>query len=155
MRFAAHLSRIVASAFLAAALCVPALGEEFVVVTNRVIYPGETIVRQAVEEVPVRNGRRDLSTVARTPGQVVGKVARRTLVPRHFIAMNALRDTYLIEQGAAVQVFFAQDGLTISVAGISLEPGSVGDFIKVRNADSGAVISGTVMADGTIRVGAT
>jgi flagella basal body P-ring formation protein FlgA len=38
---------------------------------------------------------------------------------------------------------------------VTLEPGSAGDVIKVRNMDSGRVFSGIVMADGTIRVGAS
>jgi len=36
-----------------------------------------------------------------------------------------------------------------------LQPGAAGDFVRVRNIDSGKVFSGTVMADGTIRVGAS
>jgi flagella basal body P-ring formation protein FlgA len=139
---------------LGAAL-LPAHAEDFAVVTNRVVYPGETLVRQALEEVPVRNGRRDLSAVATEVAQVEGKVARRTLLPSRFIALNALRDSYLVEKGAAVQVFFVQGAMTISITGVSLQPGSAGDLIKIRNVDSGAVISGTVMADGSVRVGAT
>jgi flagella basal body P-ring formation protein FlgA len=38
---------------------------------------------------------------------------------------------------------------------VTLEPGSAGDLVKVRNIDSGKILSGTVMADGSIRVGAT
>ena len=38
---------------------------------------------------------------------------------------------------------------------VPLQPGSAGDLVKVRNLDSGAVFTGTVMADGTIRVGAS
>ncbi|TIO47611.1 MAG: flagella basal body P-ring formation protein FlgA, partial [Mesorhizobium sp.] len=45
--------------------------------------------------------------------------------------------------------------LTISAAGVTLQPGAAGDLIKIRNVDSGKIISGTVMADGTIRVGAS
>lgn len=146
-------SLVLGTAFYAVAVSFPAFAEDYAVVTNRVIYPGETIVRQAIEEVPVRNGRRDLSAVAISPVQVEGKLARRTLLPGRFIPLNAVRETYLIEQGAAVQVLFVQGGLTISVAGVSLQPGSAGDFIKVRNIDSGVVVSGTVMADGTVRVG--
>ena len=68
---------------------------------------------------------------------------------------TALREAYLVEQGAAVQVIFVAGALTISATAVTLQPGSAGDLVKVRNVDSGKVFSGTVMADGTIRVGAT
>ena len=38
---------------------------------------------------------------------------------------------------------------------MTLQPGAAGDLVKVRNIDSGKILSGTVMADGTVRVGAT
>jgi flagella basal body P-ring formation protein FlgA len=38
---------------------------------------------------------------------------------------------------------------------VALQPGAAGDLVKVRNVDSGKIFSGTVMADGTIRVGAS
>ncbi|TIS61702.1 MAG: hypothetical protein E5W93_06825, partial [Mesorhizobium sp.] len=39
--------------------------------------------------------------------------------------------------------------------GVTLQPRAAGDLIKVRNIDSGKIISGIVMADGTIKVGAS
>jgi flagella basal body P-ring formation protein FlgA len=36
-----------------------------------------------------------------------------------------------------------------------LQPGAVGDTIRVRNVDSGATLTGVVMEDGTIRIGAS
>ncbi|SFK93918.1 flagella basal body P-ring formation protein FlgA [Mesorhizobium albiziae] len=133
----------------------PAVAQEIAVVTNRVVYPGETIGLDVLREVPVTNRNRDLSTVATVVEQVEGKVARRTLLPGRFIAVNAVRDAYLVEQGAAVQVMFVHGGLTISASAVTLQPGSAGDVVKVRNIDSGNTFTGTVMADGTIRVGAT
>ncbi|MCB1465922.1 MAG: flagella basal body P-ring formation protein FlgA [Rhizobiaceae bacterium] len=35
-----------------------------------------------------------------------------------------------------------------------LESGSAGDFVRVRNVDSGKILSGVVANDGTVRVGA-
>jgi flagella basal body P-ring formation protein FlgA len=137
------------------ALASPASAEDIAVVTNRVVYPGETIGADALREVPVKNGKRDLSAVVTFVEQVEGKVARRTLLPGRFIAINSVRDAYLIEQGAAVQVMFVHGGLTISATAVTLQPGSAGDVVKVRNMDSGSVFTGTVMADGSVRVGAT
>jgi len=38
---------------------------------------------------------------------------------------------------------------------VTLQPGAAGDLVKVRNIDSGKIFSGTVMADGSIRVSAS
>ncbi|TGS51712.1 flagellar basal body P-ring formation protein FlgA, partial [Mesorhizobium sp. M1D.F.Ca.ET.183.01.1.1] len=62
---------------------------------------------------------------------------------------------WLVEQGASVQVYFTAGALTISATAVTLQPGAAGDLVKVRNVDSGKIISGTVMADGSIRVGAS
>ncbi|MBN9252675.1 MAG: flagellar basal body P-ring formation protein FlgA, partial [Mesorhizobium sp.] len=92
--------------------------------------------------------------VATKLDQLDGKVAKRTLLPGRYITINSIRDAWLVEQGAAVQVYFLAGGLTISATAVTLQSGSAGDMVKVRNIDSGKVFSGTVMADGTIRVGA-
>jgi flagella basal body P-ring formation protein FlgA len=60
-----------------------------------------------------------------------------------------------VEQGAAVRVLYSAGGLVITATAVTLEPGSPGDVIKVRNMDSGRVFSGIVMDDGSIRVGAS
>ena len=66
-----------------------------------------------------------------------------------------VREAWLVEQGASVQVMFVSGALTISATAVTLQSGAAGDFVKVRNIDSGKVFSGTVMADGSIRVGAS
>jgi flagella basal body P-ring formation protein FlgA len=85
---------------------------------------------------------------------LVGKVARRTLLPGHPIAENAVREVDLVVRGTAVQLVFQQPGLTITTYASPLQDGGVGDLIRLRNTDSGAVVVGIVQRDGTVRVGA-
>ncbi len=40
----------------------------------------------------------------------------------------------------------------ITAAGSPLQDAAVGELIRVRNIDTGVIVSGTVMADGTIHV---
>jgi flagella basal body P-ring formation protein FlgA len=134
---------------------VPARAQEVVLIPNRVIYPGETIDLAALKEVTLKPGRVVPPAVAfRTP-ELDGKVAKRTLLPGRYIPATAVREAWLVEQGASVQVMFVSGALTISATAVTLQSGAAGDFVKVRNIDSGKVFSGTVMADGSIRVGAS
>ncbi|MBZ9809871.1 MULTISPECIES: flagellar basal body P-ring formation chaperone FlgA [unclassified Mesorhizobium] len=128
---------------------------EVVLIPNRVIYPGETIELAALKQVTLIPGKHKPDAVATLAEELQGKIAKRTLLPGRYIPAAAIRDAWLVEQGAAVQVFFIAGGLTISATAVTLQPGSAGDLIKVRNSDSGKILSGTVMADGTIQVSAS
>lgn len=128
---------------------------EVVLIPNRVIYPGETIELGALKEVTLIPGKHKPDAVATLAEELDGKVAKRTLLPGRYIPTNAIRDAWLVEQGAAVQVFFTAGTLTISATAVTLQPGAAGDLIKVRNSDSGKILSGTVMEDGTIQVSAS
>ncbi|WP_404925317.1 flagellar basal body P-ring formation chaperone FlgA [Mesorhizobium sp. ORM16] len=128
---------------------------EVVLIPNRVIYPGETIELAALKQVTLIPGKHKPDAVSTLAEELQGKIAKRTLLPGRYIPVAAIRDAWLVEQGAAVQVFFIAGGLTISATAVTLQPGSAGDLIKVRNSDSGKILSGTVMADGTIQVSAS
>ncbi len=130
-----------------------AFGQETVATTNRVIYPGETIPLDALKEVTLRQGKVPPASVALSTSDLEGKVARRTLLPGRYVALSSVRDAWLVDRGAAVQLTFVSGPLTISTAAVTLEPGGSGDLIKVRNVDSGKVLTGTVMGDGSVRVG--
>jgi flagella basal body P-ring formation protein FlgA len=131
----------------------PAAAQEIAIVTKRVIYPGETVGLDVLREVRLKAGRQVPDAMVTSIAAIEGKVAKRTLLPGRYIPMAAIREIYLIEQGAPVEVVFQHGALTITAQAVSLEPGSEGDLIKVRNVDSGAVFVGQIMADGTVKVG--
>ena len=126
-------------------------GEPMAVIPKRVIYPGETVQAHMPEMVPVTNPniRRDYAS---SMDQVEGMVARRTLLPGRVVPVSSVREAYTVKRGGVVTMIFSQGGLTITAPGSPLKNGSVGDFIRVRNINTGVMVSGTVMADGTVRV---
>jgi flagella basal body P-ring formation protein FlgA len=139
---------------LAGLLCLTAAaqaGMGTAVVPERTIYPGEELSADLVREVVVTNPnlRRGYIT---TTGDLLGKVTTRTLLPGRTIPAGALRDAWAVERGKTVALVYSGNGLTITAAGTPLENAAIGDFIRVRNIESGVIIAGTVMADGTIRV---
>lgn len=156
-----RLARIFLSVCTALAVAAPLAAEAFdgqsptVVVPNRMIYPGQAIPREALDVVPLRRQLPNPGAFVMTPEEAVGQIARSTLLPGRMMYTTAVRQPYLVETGAPSRVIFVSGSLTISVVGVPLQSGAAGDLIRVRNMDSGIVLNGIVMADGTIRVGAT
>lgn len=152
--------RFLAKAFAHMALALvaggaPAFAQEVVLIPNRVIYPGETVEMASLKEVTLKPGKIIPPAVSIRAADIEGKVAKRTLLPGRYIPTASLREAWLVEQGAAVQVTYVSGVLTISASAVTLQSGAAGDFVRVRNIDSGKVLSGVVMADGSIRVGAS
>ena len=85
--------------------------------------------------------------------QALNKVAKKTLSAGRPISLSSLAEPVVVERGQSTKLVFNAGSLVITAVGVSLEPGSVGDFIKVRNVDSGRIINGTVLSDGSVRVG--
>ena len=145
-----HKLLLAAALFLAAAPVAQAADE--VVVPKRVIYPGETVDASSLDMVRFRPHATTMREIAMTIDDASGKVAQRTLLPGRLIALNALRDAYAVEAGKPVAVSLVAGSLVISMTAVSLQSGSPGDEVRVRNAESGAIFSGRVLADGTIEV---
>lgn len=147
---------VLAGAALAVAgAAVRAAAEEFATVTTRVVYPGETVTGETLQDVVLNRAGRNLSAFVLARAQIAGKVARHTLLPGRLIPAGALRDAYLVETGQPVRVRYVAGSLEISVMAVPLQSGSAGDLVQLRNADSGRVIRGIVLADGTIMVSDT
>lgn len=117
------------------------------------LYPGDAIRSDHLVD-RVFNSRVSASgAVYRARDGLIGKVARRTLLPGEPIPVNAVRDPFLVVQGRTVQIVFQDGGLTITGYAVALQSGGKGDLVSVRNVDSGIIVKGAVLAEGTVRVG--
>jgi flagella basal body P-ring formation protein FlgA len=123
-------------------------------VPSVIIYPGDMIQDGYLVD-------RDFSSDALMPRSgvinsrlaLVGKLARRTLLPGVPIPLNAVGEPNAIANGSRVRVVFQQEGLEIETYAVALQAGSVGQVISVRNPESGVTISGVIQADGSVLVG--
>lgn len=144
---------------LAAAMALAAFGVaraiagEAVLVPNRIIYPGEQVVAEALKQVILAEGRTAPESAVVALADLEGKVAKRTLLPGRYVKASALREAYLVEKGVPVEMVYVSGGLSISATAVTLEAGAAGDLVKLRNIDSGKIVSGVVMVDGRVRVG--
>jgi flagellar basal body P-ring formation protein FlgA len=116
-----------------------------------VIYPGDIIQNDMLSDLPA-NTARGVGPFAETRSAVIGKMARRTLLPGGAIPLAAVDIPRLVVNGAEVSLVFVEGGLLISTVGMALQDGATGDFVKVRNDDSGVTVTGVVQPDGAVRV---
>jgi flagella basal body P-ring formation protein FlgA len=117
------------------------------------IYPGDTISADQLTDRAFIAQTVTRSSVFDDRQALVGKVARRTLLPGQPVPVNAIRDPYLVNQGKSSLVVFENGGLTITTQAIALQNGVAGDVVTLCNPDSGVVIQGTVERDGSVRLG--
>jgi flagella basal body P-ring formation protein FlgA len=117
-----------------------------------VIYPGDVITDSMLidrEMPPSFPGR---SAILDGRSMIVGKAARRTLLPNMPIPINAVGAPKIVTNGAMVLIVFREGSLLITTSGLALQAGGIGDIIPVRNIESGLTVSGTIAPNGTVMV---
>ena len=139
-----------AQAFFAAAA--PLAAAERFPVPSITIYPGDIVRDGMLTEKEFPDSILDAGFVNRR-SDLVGKVAKRTLLPGQAIAANAVVLPKLVTIGAMVRLVYEEGGLVISTYASALQAGAAGDLISVRNLESGITLSGIVAPDGSIHVG--
>jgi flagella basal body P-ring formation protein FlgA len=123
-------------------------------VPKTTIYPGDTVTTELIAERAFIAHTVTRGAVFDDPKALIGKVAKKTLLPGQPVPINAIREPYAVNQGKAAVVVFELGGLSITTQALALQNGGAGDVVTLRNIDSGIVIKGTVQADGSVRVDA-
>jgi flagella basal body P-ring formation protein FlgA len=121
------------------------------VVPSTIIYPGQEIDAGQVRVVDVTNPNLT-EGYARSVNEVQGMITTRTLLPGRTIMLSGLRKPFTVRRGDKAMLIYDNGTLRITASGTPLADANTGDLIRARNTDSGVIISGTVMADGTILV---
>ncbi len=142
-----------ALAAIAAPIAVALADSERLPVPSVTIYPGDVISQAMLTTGDFAVGTADKLAVVGSTAELVGKVARRTLLPGKLIARNTVSEPMLVQKGSIVQAVFRQGGLVLTASVLALQAGALGEVIQVRNIDSGKTIVGAVLANGTIAVG--
>jgi len=119
-------------------------------VPNVTLYPGDLLSEELLASRRFKTSATKRAPVALEAEQVIGKVARRTLLRGKPIALHALREPYLVKKGNPVKIVYAVGGLIITTYATSLKSGALGDLIQARNSDSGKIITGVIGRDGSL-----
>lgn len=136
------------------ALLMPAqAGDAVIPVPKVTIYPGDVIDESMLAERYLAGGLTPERGAIESSAGLIGKVARRTLLPGQPIQAIAIDNPRLVAVGARVKIVFSEAGMIITAFGVALQAGGIGDFVHVRNQDSGLTVTGRVQRDGSILVG--
>lgn len=140
---------IAASAALSAAKA----GNIDLPVPRATVQPGDVISEDMIiiRRFPEQTTRRFQVVTSRQ--EMVGKVARRTLQPGHPVPATAIAPDVVIKRGEPARLVFQEGGLFIIAQAEALQNGTVGAFVRVRNIDSGLIVTGKVQTDGSILIG--
>lgn len=114
------------------------------------IYPGQVVSNDMLAESQKQISQNRLFALTR--GEIVGKQTRYTLLPGNFIPKNALVEPNVMLNGKLITMRYAQGGLDISCVGLAMQSASTGEMARARNVDSGIIVTGTVMSDGSLRL---
>ena len=68
------------------------------------------------------------------------------------IPINALEEQKIVTRGNVVKVIIEDEALSIVTYGTSLQSGSPGALIQLRNLDTGVTIRGIIQPDGSVRI---
>ncbi|MEE4202185.1 MAG: flagellar basal body P-ring formation chaperone FlgA [Halieaceae bacterium] len=110
---------------------------------------GELIGKQDVE-LEVRRITRDIGPIVTEIEDIIGKEARRDLVPGRTLKYADLRAPELIARGDLVTLVSGGGGVKVSMQGKAMAGGAAGDRILVTNLSSGKRIEGVIAADGSV-----
>ncbi len=126
-----------------------------VAVTTRRMEAGEAVLADSVrvERRPAGSNDQWLSYTE----QLLGKHAMHTIAPGQTLTAEDLDqpaggDEVVIKTRDSVKLIAVIGSLRLIASGEALEDGKIGQIIRIRNTESNRVVSGRVMARGTVEV---
>jgi flagellar basal body P-ring formation protein FlgA len=150
----AVIRRIATVSLVASVVCGSAIAEEPArfPVPATTIYPGDLIKDEMIIDRTFAPNMPGAAAFVSERLLAVGRIARRTLLPGQMIPINAVEEQKIVTRGNVVKVIIEDGALTIVTYGSSLQSGSPGSLIQLRNLDTGVTIRGVVQPDGSVRI---
>lgn len=85
--------------------------------------------------------------------QLVGMQPKHTLPADRPIQMSQLIEPYWVRKGHTIKMVYATSYIRLQMMGVALSDGKEGDVVRVRNEESGKVVSGVVVGENVVSVG--
>lgn len=124
---------------------------ETVIVLSRPVQRGDIITPQhlAIEKRDVSKLRGDFITQA---GQIENKQAARQMSAGDVLSLRSFVEPLLIKRGDKIIISTVQPAFAIRMNGLAMMDGAKGQRIRIKNENSGRIISATVVEAGVVSV---
>ena len=86
------------------------------------------------------------------PEELINYVAMRAIHKGELVRKSLLKREPLVRRGEQVNVVFRRGNLEISFTGEALENGFLGDVIRVKSSNTGKILRGRVVSEGSVLV---
>ncbi len=118
-------------------------------VPQSTIARGSIITGNLLTNAPIQNAP---VNAVRDEALLIGQQAKRLLPAGKPILMGDVATPVLVKRNDMVTLIYQNDLLLLSTSGRSLGEGGLGASIPVMNIASRKTVTGTIQADGTVRV---
>lgn len=123
-------------------------------VPKNIVYAGQAISGQLLRDRSVPTGYLSRVSVFTRHSDVVGKVAKTTLMPGRPIPVNYVTEPDVVKVNQRALMRYEISGLKITAEVSPLNSAQVGGQVRARNLQTGIIVYGTAQKDGTIVAGA-
>lgn len=130
-------------------LLIPGIASAESLIAVRTI-PAQSVI--AAEDVSLVDAVMD--GVVLTPAAAIGQEARVTIYAGRAVLLADLGPAAVVDRNQLVPLRFQAGTLAIMTEGRALERGAEGDVIRIMNLSSRLTVTGRVMPDGSVNVGA-
>jgi flagella basal body P-ring formation protein FlgA len=123
-----------------------------VFVPRAVIYPGDRITDATLSERQLLVSPGNPPVFGEREEDLLGKFARRTLLPGELIPDTAIRSEDIVKQGRTYKLTYDSKYVSIVGVGVPMQSGGAGEIINVRNPETGIIIKARVEPDQSLAV---
>lgn len=121
-------------------------------VTARVIKVGEIITNTDIAFTKVKLSRLGEKFLLNYDS-VIGMQVKRPLLAGSLIRSTDLIKPVVIKVNDPISITYKSSSIQLKTSGVAVNNGGIGDMIKVKNNDTGAVILGQIVDRNNVRVG--
>jgi len=121
-------------------------------VTSRFIKAGEIILASDITAVKTKISRLRENYITGEE-DIVGMQAKKHLSSGSLVKTNELSRPVVIKMHDPVNITYTSGSIDLKISGISLGSGAIGDTLRVKNEDTGAVMLGRIVNKNTVQVG--
>ena len=138
---------------LAAGTAALAAGQSIdLVVPKYALAPGEVITANMIEMKKFSTRSLRHLDVITSQRDLIGMEVRRRLQAGNPVPSGSVMRRRMVRRNEIARIIFQTGALTIIAHVEALDSGGIGDLVRVRNLDSGVIVSGVVDSEGIIRV---